>query len=505
LITLTLPERNSFGCVFAIEQSDIDSGNFSHILDIVTTSNIHRTDSVVRKDGVATRKTKVLIVDDEPAIREVLEMILQEWGYDVRLASDGAEAKEMVESYDPDIVISDVVMPQLSGLDLLRCLKAGNPNRPVILITAHASIDLAVESMKQGAQDFITKPMDYPKLRAILKASESDIEMRQTSRTLTSQLESGSGFGEFVGNSKAMRDVYDLIQSLSASDASAIITGESGTGKELAARTIHRLSKRADGPFIAVNSAAIPETLIESEVFGHEKGAFTGAVGTRPGCFELASGGTLFLDEIGEMPLQLQPKLLRVLEDGKVRRLGGKQEFEFDVRVIAATNQDPRTAIAEGRLREDLYYRLTVFTVHLPPLRDRKEDIPLLAQHFIAEFNKKHTANVEALRNDALEMLMSYSWPGNVREFRNVMERALILARGEWIETIHLPVDLRHPTPESSTKIVLPLGITAAEAERELILKTLEKTNHNKAEAARQLGLDVKTIRNKLKSYKIED
>jgi DNA-binding NtrC family response regulator len=219
-------------------------------------------------------------------------------------------------------VISDVVMPQLSGLDLLRLLKAGNSNRPVILVTAHASIDLAVESMKQGAQDFITKPMDYPKLRAILKAAESDIEMRTTSKKLTSQLERGSGFGEFVGNSKAMREVYDLIQSLSSSDASAIITGESGTGKELAARTIHRLSSRADGPFIAVNSAAIPETLIESEIFGHEKGAFTGAIGVRPGCFELANGGSLFLDEIGEMPLSLQPKLLRVLEDGKVRRLG---------------------------------------------------------------------------------------------------------------------------------------------------------------------------------------
>jgi DNA-binding NtrC family response regulator len=205
------------------------------------------------------------------------------------------------------------------------------------------------------------------------------------------------------------------------------------------------------------------------------------------------------------MPMPLQPKLLRVLEDGKVRRLGGKQEFEFDVRVIAATNQDPRAAIRDGRLREDLYYRLTVFTVHLPPLRDRKEDIPLLAQHFIGEFNKKHAANVEALRDDALEMLITYSWPGNVREFRNVLERALILARGEWIETSHLPPYLRNPSAESSTKIVLPLGITAAEAERELILKTLEKTGHNKAEAARQLGLDVKTIRNKLKSYKIED
>lgn len=467
--------------------------------------NFQTPDSTVRRDASGRRKTKVLIVDDEPAIREVLEMILQEWGYEIRLASDGAEAKQLVESYDPEIVISDVVMPQLSGLDLLRCLKAGNPNRPVILVTAHASIDLAVESMKQGAQDFVTKPMDYPKLRSILKAAESDIQTLQSTRKLNSQLERGSGFGEFIGTSKIMREVYDLIVSLSSSDASALITGESGTGKELAASTIHRLSKRADGPFIPINSAAIPETLIESEVFGHEKGAFTGAIGTRPGCFELANGGTLFLDEIGEMPLQLQPKLLRVLEDGKVRRLGGKQEFDFNVRVIAATNQEPRLAIQEGRLREDLYYRLTVFTVHLPPLRDRKEDIPLLAQHFIGAFNKKHGANVEALREDALEMLMTYSWPGNVREFRNVMERALILSKSEWIETLHLPPYLRTPGVESSSKIVLPLGITAADAERELILKTLEKTGHNKAEAARQLGLDVKTIRNKLKTYKIED
>ena len=374
-----------------------------------------------------------------------------------------------------------------------------------LLLVSPKRADAAIESMKQGAQDFITKPMDYPKLRAILKSAESDIEMRQSSRKLTSQLERGSGFGEFVGTSKPMREVYDLIQSLSSSDASAIITGESGTGKELAARTIHQLSSRASGPFIAVNSSAIPESLIESEVFGHEKGAFTGAIGVRPGCFELADGGTLFLDEIGEMPLALQPKLLRVLEDGKVRRLGGKQEFEFNVRVIAATNQETSNAIREGRLREDLYYRLTVFTVHLPPLRDRKEDIPLLAQHFIGEFNKKHNTSVGALRDDALEMLMTYSWRGNVREFRNVMERALILARGEWIETFHLPPYLRNPSAESSTKIVLPLGITAAEAERELILKTLEKTGQNKAEAARQLGLDVKTIRNKLKAYKIEE
>src|SRR5262249_39622932 len=395
----------------------------------------------------------------------------------------GAEAKQLVESYDPEVVISDVVMPQLSGLDLLRCLKAGNPSRPVILVTAHASIDLAVESMKQGAQDFITKPMDYPKLRAILKAAESDIEQRQTSKKLSSQLERGSGFGEFVGNSKAMREVYDLLQSISSSDASAIITGESGTGKELAARTIHRLSARVGGPFIAVNSAAIPETLIESEVFGHEKGAFTGAISIRQGCFELANGGTLFLDEIAEMPLALQPKLLRVLEDGKVRRLGGKQEYSFDVRVIAATNREPRQAIQEGKLREDLYYRLTVFTITLPPLRDRKEDIPLLAQCFIKEFNAKHNAGVEALRDETIEILTSYSWPGTVRDLRNVMERAVIRAKGEWIESYHLPPYLRNPTAESSNRIVLPVGITAAEAERELILRTLQRTGNNKAEA----------------------
>jgi transcriptional regulator with PAS, ATPase and Fis domain len=301
-----------------------------------------------------------------------------------------------------------------------------------------------------------------------------------------------------------MREVYELIESLGASDACAIICGETGTGKELVARTIHSLSNRNKGPFIAINSAAIPENLIESELFGHEKGAFTGATGVRAGCFELANRGTLFLDEIAEMPLLLQPKLLRVLEDGRVRRLGGRQEFSFDVRVLAATNREPREAVEQNKLRIDLYYRLNVFTITLPPLRDRKADIPLLAQHFIREFNRKHNTRVEGLREDALETLKTYPWPGNVRELRNVMERAVILARGTWIENSHLPPYLLNPNQDSSTRIVLPMGVTAAEAEKELILQTLEKTGNNKAEAARQLGLDVKTVRNKLKSYGIE-
>jgi DNA-binding NtrC family response regulator len=453
---------------------------------------------------VTNHTVKVLIVDDEAAMREVLEMRLQEWGFDVCLAGDGLEGKEKAESYDPDIVISDVIMPEATGLDLLRDLRGGDPNRPIILITAQASVDLAVEAMKQGATDFVTKPIDYPKLRLILKAAEQEIDLRRESRRIKIQLDRGAGFGDFVGTSKSMREVYDLISSISTSDAAVIITGESGTGKELAARTIHKLSARSQGPFVAINASAIPENLMESEMFGHERGAFTGATGKQTGCFELASKGTLFLDEIAEMPAALQPKLLRVLENRLIRRVGGNLEFAVDVRVLAATNREPREAVESGKLREDLFYRLNVFTVALPPLRERRADILLLAQSFIREFNQKHNARVEACKNETLELLKAYSWPGNVRELRNVLERAVILTRGEWIEPTHLPAYvMNHSVPESGSRIVQPVGGTAAEAEKELILRTLRLTNNNKAEAARQLGLDVKTIRNKLKGYGI--
>ncbi len=450
------------------------------------------------------RTLKILVVDDEEAMREVLDMRLQSWNFEVALAATGTEGRQMAESFNPDIIVTDVVMPGLSGLELLAALKESDPRRPVILITAQGSIDLAVEAMKQGAQDFLTKPLDYTKLKAILEATHKDVELLKESRKLFSQLEKTTGLGDFVGTCKRMREVYDLIRSVSSTDTSLIITGESGTGKELAARTIHELSARAKGPFVPINAAAIPETLIESEFFGHEKGAFTGAVGSRAGCFELASRGTLFLDEIAEMPMVLQPKLLRVLEDKRVRRLGGSQEFSVDVRVLAATNQDPAEAVKNSRLREDLFYRLNVFTVALPPLRERLGDLSLLAHHSIREFNGKHRLQVEGLREETLEMLKAYSWPGNVRELRNVMERAVILAKGDWIEPSHLPAYICSPARVGSAKIVLPVGVTAADAERELILKTLRSAGNNKAEAARQLGLDVKTIRNKLKSYGIE-
>jgi DNA-binding NtrC family response regulator len=451
------------------------------------------------------RMPTILVADDDAAMREVLEMRLQEWGFSVLTAGDGDEASRIAESKHPDMVLADLVMPQVSGLELLRRLKSDNKNRPVILITAEGSVDTAVEAMKQGAEDFVTKPLDYPKLRAILEAARSGIELRGASEKLNSQLDRGAGFGDFVGNSKAMREVYDLIRRLSANDTSIIITGESGTGKELVAKSIHLQSSRARGPFIAVNAAAIPEQLMESEIFGHEKGSFTGAISTRAGCFELAHRGTLFLDEIAEMPLALQPKLLRILEDQRVRRLGGSQEIPIDVRVIAATNREPRSAVQAGKLREDLYYRLNVFTVPLPPVRDRGGDIPLLIQHFIRECSHKHNVQVEGVRQETAQLLNSYSWPGNVRELRNVIERAVILARGGWIEPSHLPAYITSNEADPASRIVLPLGTTLADAEKEVLMRTLKDSGDNKAEAARRLGVDVKTIRNKLKAYGLDE
>ena len=445
---------------------------------------------------------KILVIDDDDAMREVIAMRLEDWGYGVATAENGVEGEEKVRSMNPDIVISDVVMPEVSGMELLRVLKSDNPTRPIILVTAQATVDLAVEAMKQGAHDFITKPIDYSKLKIILEATWREILARRESSRLSSQLEQGGGFGDFVGNSKVMREIYGLIENIARSEASIIITGKSGTGKELAARTIHNLSRRAKEPFIAVNSSAIPENLIENEIFGHERGAFTGATGVQAGCFELANHGTLFLDEIAEMPLSLQPKLLRVLEDRKIRRLGGSREFSLDVRVLAATNLEPHEAVEKGKLREDLFYRLNVFTLTLPPLRERKSDIPLLTQALIRRANHKHKTNVEACRAEALELLRSYTFPGNVRELNNIVERAVILARGAWIEPSHLPAYIQNAAAEKAPAgHVVPEGLTAAEMEKELILRTLRATNNNKAEAARRLGLDVKTIRNKLKGY----
>jgi len=395
-----------------------------------------------------------------------------------------------------------VVLPDAGGLELLERLRTSEGGeREVVLMTAYGSVDTAVEAMKLGARDFLTKPLDYRRLRSLLEELAREGDRRAETRSLEQRLADGAGLGRLLGTSSGMKEIFELAERLAGSDAAALLTGESGTGKEVLARTIHDLSRRKDGPFVALNAAALPEGLTESELFGHEKGAFTGAVAGRPGVFEQANGGTLFLDEVAEMPIALQPKLLRAVEERKVRRLGSKREIELDVRLLAATNREPRQAIKDGQLRDDLFYRLSVFTLHLPPLRERSEDVALLAQHFLREFNRKHELDVEGVSSAALEAMREFSWPGNVRELRNVVERASILARSGWIEPNHLPPYVREPPADALGDFVLPPDVTAAEAERRLILETLERTGFNKAEAARRLELDVKTIRNRLRAY----
>jgi DNA-binding NtrC family response regulator len=445
---------------------------------------------------------RVLVVDDEAAMREVLATRLGKWGMTVRTAGDSGEALRILSEFAPHIVITDLVLPDLSGLELLKALLKADSGLSVVLMTAFGAVDNAVEAMKHGAKDFLTKPIDYDNLRALLSASEEELRRRQETNRLEADLEHDSGLGGLVGRSALMSSVYDLIRTLARNDASAVISGESGTGKELAARAIHGLSGRRDGPFVALNTAAIPEGLTEGELFGHEKGAFTGAVDSRKGIFEQADGGTLFLDEITEMPATLQPKFLRVLEEGKLRRVGGQREIAFDARIIAATNRNPQGAVDEGLLRSDLFFRLNVFAVEIPPLRERVEDLPLLTHHFVRQFNRKHETSVKGIREEAFERMRAHRWPGNVRELRNVVERAVILAKGGWIGTHDLPPGISGPAGGAPRGIVMPGETTVAEAERILILKTLEQVGNNKAEAARRLDIDVKTIRNKLKAYR---
>lgn len=451
------------------------------------------------------RSLLVLVVDDDPTIREALKMRVSAWGYESCAAEDMESAKEVLHERDPDLVVADLVLPDVDDLELLEHLKEDDPDRPVILVTAHGSIDVAVEAMKRGARDFLTKPVDADKLEALLESAAEELELRERARELEQELDSEeAGLGSLVGRTDAMETVFRAVRLLAENDASAIITGESGTGKEVVARTIHELSDRSDGPFEAVNAAAIPEGLIESELFGHVEGAFTGAKQSRPGYFERADGGTLLLDEISEMPAELQPKLLRIIEEGSVRRVGGDDMIPFEVRVLAATNRSPEEAIEEGLLREDLFYRLNVFEILVPPLRNRRDDIPLLAHHFVRSFNEKHELEVEGITDEAEELLETYEWPGNVRELRNVVERAVIVTGEGWIGPDDLPPYLDGGDAEQP-KVVLPVGVTARQAEKKLILKTLDHVGHNKAEAARQLDLDPKTIRNKLKRWENEE
>jgi DNA-binding NtrC family response regulator len=446
---------------------------------------------------------RVLIVEDDPITRTGLAELVRTWGFAVDSAPDGEEALKLVTAFRPSIVVTDLMMPRMSGLQLLKALK-GEEDLKVIMLTAQGSVETAVEAVKDGAEDYLTKPVDPQKLKLLLlRIAELNAQKREN-LALRRQLREKGSFGRIVGNSQTMRRLYQVIEQAAPTPASVLIIGQSGTGKELIAQTIHQLSPRTDAPFVAINCAAIPETLLESEIFGHERGAFTGAVDRRAGCFELADRGTLFLDEIAEMQPMTQVKLLRVLQERKFRRLGGRVEQQVDVRVIAATNVNPVDAMRDGKLRDDLFYRLNVFTIELPPLRDRKEDLGLLVQAFIEEFNTRDRRQLQGVTPEAMRMLEMYEWPGNVRELRNVMERATILARGDYVEPQHLPrfgAPVKLPEPISSTVTIAP-GMTVDEAEQRLILATLEAAGGNKTRAAEMLGISLKTLHNKLNRMK---
>ena len=444
---------------------------------------------------------RILVVDDEQETREVFAELLQHWGYEVDQTSDGHEALKLAAERHPDVIVSDLVMPKLDGLQLVRAIREDQPDTPVVIMTGRGTIDAAVEAIREGVFDFVEKPLEPARLRVILQRAlekkQTQHEVQVLRRRLAQMGDESSGL---IGASPPMRRVLELVQKVAPSKASVVITGQSGTGKEMVARAIHKLSDRRDKPFIGINCSAIPASLMESELFGHERGAFTGADQRRLGCWELAEGGTLFLDEIGEIPLELQSKFLRVLEEQKLRRLGGKSEISVDVRVISATNRDLKEEIKAQRFREDLYFRLNVFNLELPPLKERREDIPVLTQHFLDKFSREGGKRIHSLSPAALQLLADYAWPGNIRELRNTLERAVILCSNGAIDVADLPPDLARGGggPSDSAFLRLPLGLPLREVEKEYVMANLAKLLGNKARTAQVLGISEKTLYNKL-------
>ncbi|MCL6634407.1 MAG: sigma-54 dependent transcriptional regulator [Peptococcaceae bacterium] len=433
---------------------------------------------------------KILVIDDEEHMCWALERAMRQEGYQVFTATRGQQGLDLIREEAPSLVILDLKMPEMDGMEVLRRAKEMQPKLPVIILTAHGTIETAIEAMKMGAADFITKPFDLDELKIVIKKALMISQLVTEVSFLRSEL--AKRYGQIIGKSQAIKDIVQLIERVAASNATVLITGESGTGKEVVAVSIHQSSPRRDMPFVAVNCAALPEHLLESELFGHEKGAFTGAVARKMGRFELADRGTIFLDEIAEMPLSMQAKLLRFLQEKTFERVGGTETIKVDVRVIAATNRNILEAIEKGDFREDLYYRLNVIPIHLPPLRERKEDIPLLAEHFLNKF--QHTYLVNKISPAAMEMLCNYHWPGNIRELQNVIERAAIICQGSEIQPVHLPKELQMPqrTAPAANGLVINFpdeGISLEEVEKELIIKALEKSGRNQTRAAQLLGI----------------
>ncbi len=466
---------------------------------------------------------RILVVDDEPNMRTILRGLLEREGYAVVEAHNGREAMRTLERSGGDVhvVITDLRMPDIDGMALLAHISERYPGRPVVMITAHGSVDTAVEAMKSGAFDFVTKPFDATDLRAVVRKAVN------TAMAQLDSLEEAGADGELgedgrfgmVGVSKAMNEVYSVLAKVANTPTTVLISGESGTGKELVASALHHHSSRARRPFIRVSCAAIPQTLIESELFGHEKGAFTGAIASKPGRFELADHGTLFLDEIGEIPTEMQVKLLRVLQEGNFERVGGLKTLDVDVRLVAATNRNLATEVEAGRFREDLFYRLNVIPLHLPPLRERREDIPLLVRHMLVRFNERLGREVEGLTPEAVQAFIEYGWPGNVREMENVLERLVLFSEGSRIPLELLPDEMKaaSTTPELESALRLDRGLTGrvslkelvrettAQVERELICQALEHTERNVTHAAQLLMISRKSLQNKMKEFNLRD
>lgn len=503
---------------------------------------------------------KIIIIDDDMLTRVSTADLIKSWGYEVETAASCQEGLKLLHDAVPDVAIIDLRLPDGDGMDLLSVIREQHPEVDAIILTGHASIDSAIEAIKKGAENYLEKPSDPNRLFVTLKKIAEKKDMRSEIVTLRRQLQKMGAFGALIGKSKPMQKLYSLIERVSGSDVPVFITGESGSGKELVAQTIHSLSKRRRERFVAINCGAVPPTLIENELFGHERGAFTGADQRQPGYFEMADGGSIFLDEITEMPPDLQVKLLRVLEQNKFRRIGGRQEIEIDVRVISATNRDPFKAIEEHKLREDLYYRLNVFPLHVPPLRERLDDIPLLASYFLEVLNEKEGKNITSFEPEVLQALQHHAWPGNVRELRNVVNRAYILASSDTITMACLPDEFKlkstpqvgpkaRAVPMATTTLEIPthagqsiggssggdvgidvmpatapaveaatmkagadtsamlaiaVGTSIEEVEKLLIMRTLELNQGNKPKTAEALGISLKTLYNKLERYELK-
>ncbi len=451
---------------------------------------------------------RLLIVEDEPLLRITMSDALRKEGWTVDVAEDGVQGVTLFERHLHEVVLADLVMPRMDGMEVLRRVKALQPDATVVIITAHGTVDKAVEAMREGAADFIAKPFSMAQLLVRLSNICSVRQLREQNVRLQEQLERRFSFSNIIGKSKKMQEVFELIKLVADSDAAVLVQGESGTGKELVASAIHYNSSRRTKPYIRVSCASLPESLIESELFGYEKGAFTGASERRIGRFEAAHGGTLFLDEIGELPLSFQVKLLRVLQEKQIERLGSHRSIDIDVRIVSASLRPLEEEISEGRFREDLFFRINTVTIHLPPLRERKEDIPLLAQSFLREFAEERGKEVEGFSDDVLEVFDAYDWPGNVRELRNAVERAVLFSRGPKVSMADLPQTFQRLSPKSATGgpvgKVMTLQEAVQRAEIDAIRAALAATDGRRSKAAALLGVSRKTLWEKMKGYGLE-